>query len=96
MSIESAKAFYARMTTDTAFRTPLEQATSKEERQQIMQAAGYDFTSEEWQAAIAQIQASNSTESELSDAQLEAVSGGVALQAMYGVIEPYDVIDWLK
>lgn len=73
MSIESAKAFYSRMTTDKPFRTQLEQAATPEERQQIMQAAGYDFTSEEWEAAKAQIT------SELSDAELTGVSGGLSI-----------------
>jgi predicted ribosomally synthesized peptide with nif11-like leader len=95
MSIESAKAFYSRMTTDETFRSQVEQAASKEERQQILQAAGYDFTPEEWKAATAQIQESKA-DSELSEAQLEAVSGGVAAQAMYGVILADDIIDWLK
>lgn len=96
MSIESAKAFYSQMTADEAFRSQLEQAVSKEERQQILQAAGYDFTSEEWQAAIEQIQDSKAADSELSDAQLEAVSGGIATIAIYGSIKPIDVSDWLK
>ncbi|MEH1992178.1 Nif11-like leader peptide family natural product precursor [Nostoc sp.] len=95
MSIESAKAFYSKMTTDETFRSQLEQAASKEERQQIIQAAGYNFTPEEWQAATAQIQESKA-DSELSEAQLKAVSGGVAAQAMYGVIFTDDIIDWLK
>jgi predicted ribosomally synthesized peptide with nif11-like leader len=93
MSIESAKAFYSRMTTDETFRSQLEQAASKEERQQIIQTAGYNFTPEEWKAATAQIQESKA-DSELSEAQLEAVSGGVA--AMYGAIWTDDIIDWLK
>ena len=80
MSIESAKAFYSRMTTDEAFRTQLEQAASGEERQQILQAAGYEFTAEEWKAATIQIQESTSVDSELSDAELTAVSGGVSIE----------------
>lgn len=79
MSIESAKAFYSRMTTDETFRSQLEQAVSKEERQQILQAAGYDFTPEDWKAATAQIQASTAADSELSDAELTAVSGGLSI-----------------
>ncbi len=73
MSIESAKAFYSRMTTDAKFRTQLEQVATGEERQQIMQAAGYEFTPEEWEAAKAQIN------EELSDAELTAVSGGLSI-----------------
>jgi len=95
MSIESAKAFYSRMTTDEAFRTPFEQAATKEKRKQLLQVAGYDFTPEEWQVATAEIQDSNSADSELSDAQLEAVTGGVAAQAIYGVIRPDDILELL-
>lgn len=73
MSIESAKAFYSRMTTDQAFRTQLEQAGTREERLQILQDSGYDFTSKEWEAAKAQFN------SELSDAELTAVSGGLSI-----------------
>jgi predicted ribosomally synthesized peptide with nif11-like leader len=96
MSIESARAFYSRMTTDEAFRTQLEQAASKEERQQILQVAGYDFTPEEWQIVTAEIQTATPASDELSDAQLEAVSGGGAAVAMYGGIWPDDVIDWIS
>ncbi|GAA6623370.1 Nif11-like leader peptide family natural product precursor [Scytonema sp. NUACC26] len=73
MSIESAKAFYSRMTTDVKFRTQLEQAATSEQRQQIIQAAGYEFTPEEWEVAKAQIN------EELSDAELTAVSGGLSI-----------------
>lgn len=95
MSVESAKAFYSRMTKDEAFRTQLEQAASKEERQQILQAGGYEFTQEEWEAVTAEIQASNSTNNELKDEELEAVAGGVfpiTPVAAYGVVLPDD---WL-
>lgn len=95
MSIESANAFYSKMTTNEAFRAQLEQGATKEERQQILQGAGYKFTPEEWKATIAQIQESNSAESELSDAELEAVSGGALpiITPMYG--GPSPLIDWL-
>lgn len=83
MSVESANAFFSRITTDEVFRTQLQQAANKEERKQIMQAAGYEFTPEEWKATTAQIQVSNSADSELSDAELEAVSGG-AVGLIYG------------
>ena len=96
MSVESASAFYVRTTTDEAFRRQLEQAASKEERQQILQVAGYDFTPEEWRTVIVEIQTSTPASDELSDAQLEAVSGGGAAVAIYGGIWPDDVIDWLS
>ena len=94
MSIESAKAFYSRMTTDETFRSQLEQATSIEERQQILQAAGYEFTSEEWEAAKAEFETSNAS-SELSDSELQAVSGGLpGLVPAYGTpFNPFNNAD---
>ncbi|MBC6430120.1 Nif11-like leader peptide family natural product precursor [Nostoc sp. HG1] len=93
MSIESAKAFYSRMTTDETFRSQLEQATSIEERQQILQAAGYEFTSEEWEATKAEFQASNDSR-ELSDSELQAVSGGWMVQPVYGTpFNPFNNAD---
>ena len=93
MSIESAKAFYQRMTEDDAFRTPFEEATTKEERQQLIKNAGYDFTADEWQAAMTEIQAADSNE-ELEEEELEAIAGGVA--AIYGSIWPRDITDWFR
>jgi predicted ribosomally synthesized peptide with nif11-like leader len=99
MSIENAKAFYSRITTDEAFRTQLEQAASVEERQQILQASGYEFTPADWEAVKAQFQASNSADSELSEADLQAVSGGVLLPAYGGpqlFDPPFDINDLLS
>ena len=77
MSIESAKAFYERMITDEAFRTQHQSPATDDERREIVLAAGYNFTPEEWEAALTQI--SESSNGELSDAELTAVSGGVSL-----------------
>jgi predicted ribosomally synthesized peptide with nif11-like leader len=82
MSIENAKAFYQRMTKDLEFRTPFESASTQEELQQLIQDSGYDFTTDEWQAAVAEIQTAVSDE-ELQDAQLAAISGGKATP-LYG------------
>ena len=100
MSIESAKAFYQRMTEDTSFRTPFEAEITKEERQQLIKESGYDFTAEEWQQAMTEIQAASSNE-ELKEEELEAIAGGgIRLRpdavAMYGVIFSDDIYDWLK
>jgi predicted ribosomally synthesized peptide with nif11-like leader len=75
MSIENAKAFYERMSTDEAFRNQYQNATTDDERRQFLMVAGYDFTSEEWQTAVAEI--SKSSDGELSNAELESVSGGI-------------------
>ena len=77
MSVENAKAFYVRVTTDEKFRTLLEQTPTVEERKKSLQKAGYQFTSEEWETAKEQILAtSDSNEGELSDTELISVSGG--------------------
>lgn len=91
MSVENAKSFYIRVTTDEEFRNQLEQTATAEERQQILQEAGYEFTSEEWETAKEQIlAASESQEGELSDAELTSISGGILgfpqNVAAYGVV----------
>ena len=90
MSIENARSFYVRVTTDEEFRTQLEQTETTEERQQIIRTAGFEFTNEEWETAKEQIlAASDSNEGELSDAELTSVSGGfpggISIAA-YGVV----------
>jgi predicted ribosomally synthesized peptide with nif11-like leader len=82
MSIESAKASYSRLTVDETFRTQLEQTVSDEERRRILQAAGYEFTREEWETTTAQLQASNSADG-VSNAELQAVSGGIGIGGSY-------------
>ncbi len=97
MSIESAKLFYLKVSTDEKFRNQLEQV-STEERSLILQEAGYGFTIEEWETAKEQIlSASDSDERELSDAELTEVSGGFI--PAYGVVSPFfpgglGPIDW--
>lgn len=83
MSIKSAKACYLRLTTDETFRAQLEQTVRDEERRQILQAAGYEFTREEWETTMAQLQASDSADGELSNAELQAVSGGIGIGGGY-------------
>ena len=78
MSIESAKALYYRLSADEVFLEKFEQTASQEEHIQMLQAAGYEFTLEEWKAVIAQIQTSNFSDDELSDPDLQSVSGGTS------------------
>ena len=92
MSIESAKAFYTRMTEDDAFRTPFEQESiTNEERRQMIADAGYEFTAEEWQAAMTEI-ATSDYEGELNEEELEAVAGGM----IYGSVRPGYIPFWFK
>lgn len=84
MSIESAKAFYSRIIADEAFRTQL-QSTVSEERTAFIQAAGYDFTPEDWEAATEEALTEASSDRELDEAELESVAGGIQMVAMYGL-----------
>lgn len=70
MSIESAKKFYEVIQKDAGLKAKLE-AAAKEERQQILKNAGYDFTKEE----IKEVAAGNT---ELSPDDLANISGGNA------------------
>jgi predicted ribosomally synthesized peptide with nif11-like leader len=104
MSIENARAFYQRMTEDNNFRSPFETASTKEEKQQLIKNAGYEFTVDEWQAAMKELEVANDTE-ELSEADLEAIAGGknngiiglpgTGAVALYGVILPGEVEKWI-
>ncbi|MEH2326478.1 MAG: Nif11-like leader peptide family natural product precursor [Nostoc sp.] len=92
MSTESARAFYQKVSTDEAFANQLRNADSDDQRFATIQAAGYDFTPEEWATVVDQIKQSN--DQELSESQLEAVSGGLttlplgdgSVRALYGVV----------
>jgi len=94
MSVESAKAFYERILTDEDFRIQHRNAANDDERREMVLAAGYNFTPEEWEIVTTQLQTSNSAGGELSDAQLEAVSGGMPtplpMFPMYGGPSPLD------
>jgi predicted ribosomally synthesized peptide with nif11-like leader len=84
MSIESAKAFYQRITTDEAFQTQLQSATN-DERTAIIQQAGYDFTPKEWEAATAEVLEATEVDRELNEAELESVAGGIQMITIYGL-----------
>jgi predicted ribosomally synthesized peptide with nif11-like leader len=90
MSIESARAFYQRITTDQAFRSQL-QNTPSEQRTSVIEAAGYNFTSEEWETATADIletailETAKKTDAELQEKELEAIAGGFVAIPLYGL-----------
>lgn len=66
MSIESAKAFLERMRNDEDFKKELEEQASAEARVNFVKAQGFDFTKEDI----------NLLKGELSDEELDVVSGG--------------------
>ncbi|MEO0015496.1 MAG: hypothetical protein RLZZ535_3885 [Cyanobacteriota bacterium] len=88
MSIENAKAFYSRIKTDTVFRSQFEQATSHEEKEQIIQATGYDFSHEEWESVTAEIANSPESDEELNQVDLEAIAGGIIYGSPYNPSKP--------
>ncbi|EHQ88915.1 Nif11-like leader peptide family natural product precursor [Desulfosporosinus youngiae] len=66
MSIESAKAFVAKLKTDEGFANQVKAFPNAEERLAFVKESGFDFTPEE----IKQV------DEELSDNELDAVAGG--------------------
>ncbi|MEH1901147.1 MAG: Nif11-like leader peptide family natural product precursor [Nostoc sp.] len=95
MSLEHVKAFYETLANDEAFRNQIQGVNSKEECSQIVKAAGYDFTLQEYEEYTAQLLESAEGEGELKDLsekELAAVFGGLTLtgwgriQPLYGVV----------
>lgn len=79
MSRENVNAFYARLATDEAFRAQIQGVESKDKCSQIVQAAGYVFTQEEFEAVTAELLESNVADDslkDLSEKELGAVVGG--------------------
>ena len=77
MSIEQAKAFFKAVATDDNFRSQLQGAKTNEERAATIKAAGYNLTPEESQQLLNQIIEAAAIGSGLSEAELEAVAGGL-------------------
>lgn len=98
MSLENVKAFYENLANDEAFRTQIQSANSKEECTQIVKAAGYDFTLEEYEEYTAELLESAAADEgefkDLNEKELAAVVGGFTrwwhkppiIQPLYGVI----------
>lgn len=80
MSIENVKAFYKELANNPAFRHQIENIKNKTECSQLIKAAGYNFTLEEYEEYTAQLLESAADESELQDLnekELAAVFGGL-------------------
>ncbi|MEH1948590.1 MAG: Nif11-like leader peptide family natural product precursor [Nostoc sp.] len=77
MSIQDAKAFFNAVLTNDNFRSQLQSPKTNEERAVAIRAAGYNFTPEESQQLLNQITEAAAIDSGLSEAELEAVAGGV-------------------
>jgi predicted ribosomally synthesized peptide with nif11-like leader len=74
MSIQAAKDFIQKIETDTALKERLEAATDDAGRRQIVQAAGFDFTREEFKQAVVEI--SKAAGQELSPEELDGIAAG--------------------
>ncbi len=93
MSLAHVKAFYEKLANDEALRTQIQGVKSKEECSQIVKAAGYDFTLQEYEEYTTQLLESAAGEGELNDLsekELAAVFGGLTglgkIQPLYGVV----------
>jgi len=77
MSTQSAKDFLKKIETDQTLHERLKAASNLESRQQIIQAAGFDFTLEEYKQAIEAVAVAAGKE--LTAEELEAVAGGLGI-----------------
>ncbi|MFB2978211.1 Nif11-like leader peptide family natural product precursor [Microseira sp. BLCC-F43] len=106
MSLANVEAFYKRLSTDEAFRSRIQQVNSKDECSQIVKAAGYDFTPEEFEEYTAQLLESDGADGELrelDEKELEVVFGGKSFlfipkypydYLMYGGVTPPE--SWIQ
>ncbi len=67
MCLENVRAFYERLANDEAFRTQMQAVESKDECNQVVKNAGFDFTQEEFEEYTTQLLESNAAEGELKD-----------------------------
>jgi predicted ribosomally synthesized peptide with nif11-like leader len=73
MSVDSAKAFLARMQSDAALRTRMGSAPSIEARWDIIRGEGFDFTVDELDSCMV-----------LSEEELGQVTGGIGIPPLPG------------
>jgi hypothetical protein len=99
MSLGSVRDFYKQLVADDDFRNQVQNVENKEECSQIVKAAGYDFTQEEYEEYTLKLLESANSDNELQDLgekELAAVFGGITgaklrriqAQPLYGVIRP--------
>ncbi len=94
MSLNSVKLFYERLSADKNFSDRIQKASNKNECTQIVQAAGYDFTQQEFEDYTEQLLEADPNNSELeslNERELEAVFGGIGdpvIRPVYGLASP--------
>lgn len=85
MSIESAREFYQKISSDESLRTRI-MNTPFAQRAEMVIAEGYNFYQEEWNVVASETAMPTSeNEQEMSDEELELVAGGRGNVAMYGL-----------
>jgi predicted ribosomally synthesized peptide with nif11-like leader len=75
MSVKSAKNFIQKCETDGNFKARLEAAPDNKTRMQIIRAAGFEFTEDEFKEAAAELAATAGKE--LTPAELREIAGGL-------------------
>ncbi len=94
MSLEHIKSFYEKLANYTAFRMEIQNATNKEECTQIVKAAGYDFTEDEFKYFTNQLlDFSESEMRDLDQQELAYVLGGQyrTIVPPYGTVWPKSI-----
>ncbi|MEH1770599.1 Nif11-like leader peptide family natural product precursor [Nostoc sp.] len=92
MSIESAKALYTKLLVDEEFRAELEEAATKHQRCEILQAAGFDYTPDELKVAKTELLESAATNDELTKTEEEKIVGGRLQKLIYPNVRYTDSI----
>ena len=99
MSLENVRAFYEKLANDDNFRSQIANVESKEQCSQIVKAAGYEFTQEEYEEYTLELLEAANSEDEIQDLdekELAGVVGGITgwkklpwppIQPMYGIIQ---------
>ncbi|CCI02432.1 Nif11-like leader peptide family natural product precursor [Microcystis aeruginosa] len=92
MALEQVHAFYQKVASDESFRSRIQSVNSKEECSEIVKAAGFDFTAQEFEEYTARLLESDRLEEEvkdLSEEDLAAIAGGfigsIPKMLMYGL-----------
>ena len=94
MALEQVHAFYQKIASDESFRSRIQSVNSKEGCSEIVKAAGFDFTPQEFEEYTARILESDRPDEEIKDLSAEdlaAVAVGfiagilVLVKAIYGL-----------
>ena len=92
MALEQVHAFYQKIASDESFRSRIQSVNSKEECSEIVKAAGFDFTLQEFEEYTARLlESDHRPDEEVTDLSQEALAavaggfiGGFGNMLMYG------------